>query len=180
MLFGNVPTHDLVWGMPARWATALPMVALLYALAYGRRVFTGAEGSSPLEAPPREGEAVVSGGGIDGLAAALDRSAAPVLFAAATFLLSWFLLFEVAGRWLTVAWGLQGVALLATGFVLRARRVRFTGLALLGVCIAKLLLYDVAELEMIFRIFSFITLGALLLLVSFAYSRYREQIQRLL
>jgi uncharacterized membrane protein len=102
------------------------------------------------------------------------------MFAAGTLLMSWFLLFEVSGRWLTVAWGLQGVALLVTGFALRVRKVRLTGLALLGVCIAKLFFYDMNELEMIFRIFSFIILGALMLLVSFAYSRYREEIRRLL
>jgi len=183
-MLGNVPTNEQVWGAPARWATALPMVAVLYVLAYLLRPVPGEDEQPPASTSPGEiagaDPAAQSRGVVDAFAAALDRIAVPMLFGSATVLLSWFLLFEVAGRWLTVAWGLQGVALLTTGFLLRARHVRFTGLALLGVCIAKLLLYDVAELEMIFRIFSFITLGALLLLVSFAYSRYREQIQRLL
>ena len=189
MMLGNVPTSDLVWGMPARWATALPMVAVLYALAYGRRIggedaggrqaavsmSPGSEGAATgapdRAAKPRRGDA---------LAEALDRGAAATAFAAATLLLWWFLGFEVSGRWLTVAWGLQGVALLVAGFALSTRRVRLTGLALLGVCIAKLFVYDAAELEIVFRIFSFIILGALLLAVSFAYGRYREQIRRLL
>ena len=37
-----------------------------------------------------------------------------------------------------------------------------------------------SELEALFRIFSFIVLGILMLAVSFAYSRYREEIRRLL
>jgi len=178
-LFGNVPTRDLVWGAPARWATALPMIAVMYLLAYLRR---------PLVADTAAPPADIGGAGPEGparglvhrIADALDRRSAATLFTAATFMSWWFLVFEVSGRWLTVAWGLQGAGLLVAGFVLHARRVRFTGLTLLGVCIVKLLIYDVSELEMVFRIFSFIILGALLLAVSFAYGRYREEIRRLL
>ncbi len=187
MLLSNVPTHDLMWGWEARWVTALPMVAALYGLAYVHRTADGTGlGEAGAEESDRAESAAVGSLSdttllrLDDAAAALDRGAAATMFAAGTLLMSWFLLFEVSGRWLTVAWGLQGVALLVTGFVLRARQVRLTGLALLGVCIAKLFLYDMSELEMIFRIFSFIILGALMLLVSFAYSRYREEIRRLL
>jgi uncharacterized membrane protein len=174
--------------MPARWATALPMIVLFWVLAYSRRHGAG-EGVASASAMRRDrasarvddeppGQAKARG--LNAVAEALDRNAAAVLFGAATLGAAWFLLFEVSGSWLTVAWGLQGVALLVAGFALRERGVRLTGLALLGVCIAKLFLYDVAELEMVFRIFSFIILGALLLAVSFVYSRYREQIRRLL
>lgn len=201
MLLGNVPMHDLVWGWEARWVTALPMVAVLYGLAYVRRAAdgtgrgdpggaeadrTGREDTDGAQADPAESPTAggladtAAPGRLDDIAAWLDRGAAATMFAAATLLMSWFLLFEVSGHWLTVAWGLQGVALLVTGFVFRVRQVRLTGLALLGVCIAKLALYDVSELEMIFRIFSFLILGVLMLLVSFAYSRYREEIRRLL
>jgi uncharacterized membrane protein len=178
-LLGNVPTRDLVWGAPARWATALPMIAVMYLLAYLRRPIA----RSTATPAPDIGEAGPEARGrglVSRVADALDRSSAATLFTAATFMSWWFLVFEVSGRWLTVAWGLQGVALLVAGFALHARRVRFTGLTLLGVCIVKLLIYDVSELEMVFRIFSFITLGALLLAVSFAYGRYREEIRRLL
>ena len=58
--------------------------------------------------------------------------------------------------------------------------MRVSGLALLVICVAKVFFYDLNELETIFKIFSFIILGSLLIGVSFAYSRYREQIRRLL
>ena len=188
MLLGNVPTHDVVWGWEARWVTALPMVAVLYGLAYVRRTADGTAPAATDGAATDHSDVVAAPGlaaaaelrGLDAAADWLDRGAAATTFVAATVLMSWFLLFEVSGRWLTVAWALQGVALLVIGFALGARWVRLTGLALLGVCIAKLFVYDMSELETIFRIFSFIILGALLLLVSFAYSRYREEIRRLL
>ena len=168
--------------------TALPMAAVLYGLAYARRTADGAARGATDGAEADHADVVAAASlsagtelrGLDAAADWLDRGAAATTFVAATLLMSWFLLFEVSGRWLTVAWGLQGVALLVIGFALGTRWVRLTGLALLGVCIAKLFVYDMSELEMIFRIFSFIILGALLLLVSFAYSRYREEIRRLL
>lgn len=193
MTFANVPADMEVFGVPARWGTALPMIGLLYALAWVRRPVGGSRWfalqttSSGRDAAPDEAGGIADTGAasssrrpVDRLAEALDRTAAAVCFGVATFLGAWFLLFEVSGSWLTVAWGLQGVTLLIVGFALRARRVRMVALALLGVCIGKLFLYDVAELEILFRIFSFIILGALLLAVSFAYSRYREQIRKLL
>jgi len=180
MFLINVPSDDLIAGWPARWATALPMVAILYGLAYvRRRIDDEAVATEDDGAGAHRLFGTSADGRLNRLAGTLDNGAAATMFLAATLLLSWFLFFEVSGRWLTVAWGLQGVALLVTGFVIRTRQVRLTGLALLGVCIAKLFSYDVGELEMIFQIFSFIILGALLLTVSFGYSRYREEIRRL-
>jgi uncharacterized membrane protein len=185
-LLGNVPTNELVWGWPARWATALPMVVVLYGLAYARRVST-LESESPATSSG-EGPADWAGNGgaagkasrVDALADWLDRRAAVTLSTWATLLMAVFLLFEISGRWLTVAWGLQGVALLASGLILHARGLRLGGLALLGLCLGKLFFYDLAELDTLFQIFSFIILGTLMIAVSFAYSRYREQIRSLL
>ena len=110
----------------------------------------------------------------------LDEQARAALSLLATVLFSAFLFYEVSGSWLTVAWGLQGTALLIAGFALRDRQLRLSGLVLLGVCILKAFVYDFSELETVYRIFSFIVLGSLLLAVSFIYTRYREQIRRML
>jgi hypothetical protein len=91
------------------------------------------------------------------------------------------LLFErVSGGLLTVSWGMQGLTLLGCGFAFRERILRLQGLALLFVCILKLFLYDLRNLEAIYRIFSFVALGLILLSVSWVYSRFREHIRRLL
>jgi uncharacterized membrane protein len=73
-----------------------------------------------------------------------------------------------------MAWGAEGVALLAAGFPLRDRFLRFPGLALLLFCILKLFVYDLRNLETLPRIFSFLVLGLILVSVSWLYTRVRE------
>jgi hypothetical protein len=80
----------------------------------------------------------------------------------------------------TVAWGVQGLALLVAGFPLRERRLRLAGLGLLLICVGKLFGYDLRHLDLPFRVLSFVVLGVILIGVSFAYSRFREQISRYL
>ncbi len=87
---------------------------------------------------------------------------------------------EVSGGLLTVACGVEGVALLAAGFPLRERVLRLQGLALLLACILKLFLYDLRNLETMYRILSFVALGLILLAVSWVYTRFRERLHRIL
>ncbi len=81
---------------------------------------------------------------------------------------------EVSGSLLTVAWGLQGTLLLAAGFPLKERVLRFSGLALLMGCILKLFVYDLRNLETFYRILSFLALGVILMGVSWVYARVRR------
>ena len=97
-----------------------------------------------------------------------------------TVLSAILLYYEVSGRLLTVAWGLEGAVLLAAGFPVRERSLRLSGLALLLVCILKLFLFDLRQLETPYRILSFIVLGVLMLAVSWVYTQFRERIQRFL
>ncbi|MGD0667996.1 MAG: DUF2339 domain-containing protein [Bryobacteraceae bacterium] len=98
----------------------------------------------------------------------------------ATSLATAFLYQEVSGSMLTVAWGIEGAALLAAGFPLRDRTLRLSGLALFLVCIGKLFFYDLRELETLYRILSFFVLGVILVGVSWIYTRFRDRIQRYL
>lgn len=98
----------------------------------------------------------------------------------AASLLAVLLFYEVSGRMLTVAWGLEGVALLIAGFPLNDRVQRLTGMSLFLVCILKLFVYDLRHLETLYRIFSFIVLGLMLVGVSWIYTRFRDRIQRYL
>jgi uncharacterized membrane protein len=97
-----------------------------------------------------------------------------------TILLTVLLYHEVSGGLLTVAWGVEGVALLAAGFPLRERVLRLQGLVLLLTCILKLFLYDLRNLDTMYRILSFVALGLILLAVSWVYTRFREQLHRIL
>lgn len=88
--------------------------------------------------------------------------------------------YKVSGSMLTVAWGLEGISLLAAGFPLNDRNQRLSGLALLTFCIGKLFFYDLRHLETLPRIISFIALGLILVVVSWIYSRFRERVQKYL
>ncbi|MGC4053059.1 MAG: DUF2339 domain-containing protein [Paludibaculum sp.] len=97
-----------------------------------------------------------------------------------SLLLASLLYREVSGSGLTVAWGLQGLLLLAAGFPARERILRLTGLVLLLSCILKLFIYDLRNLETLPRILSFMALGVILLAVSWVYTRFRERVRKLL
>jgi uncharacterized membrane protein len=97
-----------------------------------------------------------------------------------TALWTLLLYYQVAGNVRTVAWGIEGVALLGSGFPLRDRALRLSGLALLLGCILKLFLWDLRHLETLARIFSFLALGLFLVGVSWIYTRFRGRVERYL
>ena len=70
-----------------------------------------------------------------------------------------------------------GIGLVSLGFLTRAGINRMLGLGLLAAVVAKLYLYDVWQLQKIYRIVAFSSLGVALLATSFLYSRYRTEIE---
>jgi uncharacterized membrane protein len=68
-------------------------------------------------------------------------------------------------------WMAYGAMLMVIGFWRKSAFVRWQALALIAVTVLKVFLYDTSQLDHIYRIFSFIALGVLLLAVSFAYQR---------
>jgi uncharacterized membrane protein len=69
------------------------------------------------------------------------------------------------------------VALIASGVLWNFPLNRALGLALIGLVVLKLYLYDVWLLARLYRTTAFMALGALLVLGSYLYSRYRERIE---
>jgi hypothetical protein len=110
----------------------------------------------------------------------IDRHARVLFSTYGTALLTAFLWAQVSGRVLTMALGLEGLSLLAIGFPLRDRALRLPGLALLLGCACKLFLYDLRNLESVYRTLSFIALGAILVGVSWIYTRFRGRLRRYL
>jgi uncharacterized membrane protein len=98
----------------------------------------------------------------------------------ATTLTTLLLYYRIQGSLLTMACGIQGVILLASGFPLRDRVFRISGLVLLLACIVKLFAWDLRHLETLPRILSLILLGVILLAVSWIYTRFRERVAKLL
>lgn len=77
---------------------------------------------------------------------------------------------------ISVIWTVYGGAMLTIGIVKRSRLLRMMALLLLGLTIFKVFLLDLSSLDKIYRIISFIVLGAILLAVSFLYQRYRQRV----
>jgi len=72
---------------------------------------------------------------------------------------------------LSAFWALTGLGAIVYGLLRDVRRLRLGGLALLALAVAKVYTYDLAELEELSRVLSFIALGLLLLVGAFAYQR---------
>ncbi|HKR83894.1 MAG TPA: DUF2339 domain-containing protein [Terriglobales bacterium] len=64
-----------------------------------------------------------------------------------------------------------GAMLMIVGFLRNSAFVRWQALVLIAATIVKVFVYDVSELDRVYRILSFIVLGVLLLAISFAYQR---------
>jgi uncharacterized membrane protein len=115
-----------------------------------------------------------------GVAPGFERYARAFYSLLASLLLAVLLFYEVSGGMLTMVWGMAALVLLGAGFPLRDRVQRLSGLALFMICVLKLFLYDLRELETVNRILSFIVLGLILVGVSWIYTRFRDRIQRYL
>ena len=72
---------------------------------------------------------------------------------------------------LSVLWACYAAALLALGLRRSSAPLRWQALALFGLTVGKVFLYDLASLERAYRIASFLVLGVLLVVVSFFYQR---------
>ena len=70
-------------------------------------------------------------------------------------------------------WAVVGVATLLAGLVRDRHELRVGALALLSVTLAKVFLYDLASLDSMYRVASFVALGALLLLGAYAWQQLR-------
>ncbi len=70
---------------------------------------------------------------------------------------------------LSIYWALFGIGLVIGGFVRGRHLVRYAGLALLGVTLAKVLLIDTAQIAAAYRIASLLVVGLLLIVTSIAY-----------
>lgn len=72
----------------------------------------------------------------------------------------------------SVVWLLFGVALLALGFLRQAAALRHAGMVLVCIVVAKVFLIDMAGLQGLLRVFSFLGLGAALIGLGYAYRRF--------
>ena len=73
-------------------------------------------------------------------------------------------------------WALVGLALLVAGLLRGSAAIRYAGLALFGLSLAKIFLYDLSSLSSVARAFSFILVGGLLLAGGFFLQRLSDRL----
>jgi uncharacterized membrane protein len=74
---------------------------------------------------------------------------------------------------LSGVWLLYSVTLMVAGIWRRVQGLRIMAIILFGITIFKIFIYDLSFLETLYRIFSFVGLGVILLGVSYLYQRYK-------
>jgi len=70
------------------------------------------------------------------------------------------------------AWIVLGLVLVVAGIASRARMLRYASLAVLLPAVFKVFLFDTANLEDLYRVFSLLALGVSLMLLAFLYKRF--------
>ena len=83
---------------------------------------------------------------------------------------------EMSGTWLTGSWAILGLALAAYGFLVRDRISRWSSLIVLGICAGKVAIFDLARFEMPVKIATLITLGGVMVALSYVYARHHRRI----
>jgi hypothetical protein len=81
---------------------------------------------------------------------------------------------------LSLFWLVYAMAVLAVGFWKKYKSVRLGGILLLLLSILKLFFYDLWSLGTLYRIISSISLGVVLLLISFAYQKYKDKLKEII
>lgn len=110
----------------------------------------------------------------------LDRRPEQVFFFIPFVLLTAMLAMEVRVGLVTLALGIESVAVFLMALYAKERSFRLAGLGLLLGSVAKILVRDVWGLAPRDRYLTFIVLGAALLTVSYLYTRYREVLRQYL
>src|SRR5829696_50371 len=168
----EAPPRALVHGAPDVAAATLAVAALAAALIGAARL-TGA-GDLPRLRPALE---------VVGATAAIYAASVAIVSAfppAATGLdpAIYGLGVRQQGQMLLSAfWAGTGLLALVWGLLRDERSRRVGGLALLSLALAKVFLYDLAALDSIYRVVSFVALGVLLLVGAFAYQRMHPAAQ---
>jgi len=81
---------------------------------------------------------------------------------------------------LSLFWLLYGIILVLFGFFSRVKGVRVGGLLLFTLAILKLFFYDLWSMGTLYRIISSMSLGVVLLAISFAYQKYKDKIKEII
>lgn len=86
-----------------------------------------------------------------------------------------FVVFEWEGLTVTLLWLLMAVLIFAWGVGVRSVALRVSGIGLIGLTLLKLLLFDSGSFSPVQKIIAYISLGVLLLVLSFLYQKFKGE-----
>jgi len=75
---------------------------------------------------------------------------------------------------LSILWGLYSLLLIAIGIWKNKKHLRIGAIILFAITLLKLFFYDIASLNTISKTIVFVSLGVLLLIISFLYNKYKH------
>ena len=92
-------------------------------------------------------------------------------------LINWMDILEFAQSYklgLSILWGLYALTLIILGIWKNKKHLRIMAFSLFGVTLIKLFLYDITHLGTLSKTIVFVSLGVLLLIISFLYNKYKH------
>jgi len=75
---------------------------------------------------------------------------------------------------LSILWGMYALFLIVLGIWKNKKHLRIMAFALFGATLVKLFLYDISHLDTLAKTIVFVSLGVLLLIISFLYNKYKH------
>jgi hypothetical protein len=100
-----------------------------------------------------------------------------VLWIASSELINWM---DISGSTqsyklgLSILWGIYSLFLIVLGIWKSKKHLRIGAISLFGVTLIKLFFYDISHLDTIAKTIVFVSLGVLLLIISFLYNKYKD------
>lgn len=99
-----------------------------------------------------------------------------VLWIASSELINWLDIAESTQSYklgLSILWGSYSLFLIAVGIWKKKKHLRVGAITLFGFTLIKLFFYDISHLDTIAKTIVFVSLGVLLLIISFLYNKYK-------
>jgi uncharacterized membrane protein len=100
-----------------------------------------------------------------------------VLTVSSSELIKWMNVAESAESYklgLSILWGVYSLVLISLGIWKKKKYLRIGAIALFAVTLIKLFFYDLSSLDTISKTIVFVSLGVLLLIISFIYNKYKN------
>jgi uncharacterized membrane protein len=100
-----------------------------------------------------------------------------ILWISSSELISWMDIAESTQSYklgLSILWGSYSLFLIVIGIWKKNKPLRIGAIALFGVTLVKLFFYDISHLDTIAKTIVFVSLGVLLLIISFLYNKYKH------